>query len=144
MRFKQRQSAKLPEVNLIPMLNLMMGILAFFVLITMTLSNEKLWRVQLPSQQADTAVADVPLPDPFIVELDAQGQILLNGQITNRAQLSGQMESYLAENSENTVFILPNRQLPYEQVIQFLGEIRDIGGDRVSLAISDTQDNRDN
>ena len=72
MRFKQRQSAKLPEVNLIPMLNLMMGILAFFVMITMTLSNEKLWQVQLPGQQADPAVADVTLPDSFIVELDAQ------------------------------------------------------------------------
>lgn len=141
MRFKQRQNVKLPEVDLIPMLNVMMGILAFFVMITMTLSSEKLLQVQLPGKQTDPAAVDPPTSDLFIVELDAQGELLLNGQPTDKAQIEDQMEIYLAQNPDNTVFIAPNRQLPYEQVIQFLGEMRDIGGDRVSLAIADTQDN---
>ena len=140
MRFKQRQSVKLPEVDLIPMLNVMMGILAFFVMITMTLSSEKLLQIQLPGKQSEPATVAAPISDPFIVELDAQGQPLQNGQPTDKAQIEVQMETYLAENPDNIVFILPNRQLPYERVIQFLGEMREIGGDRVSLAIVDTQD----
>jgi biopolymer transport protein ExbD len=47
MRFKQEQSSKLPQVDLIPMLNVMMGILAFFVMITMSLGSEQLIEVQL-------------------------------------------------------------------------------------------------
>ncbi|PSB68311.1 biopolymer transporter ExbD, partial [filamentous cyanobacterium CCP1] len=41
MRFKHRQQSQLPEVNLIPMLNVMMGILAFFVMITMMLTTQQ-------------------------------------------------------------------------------------------------------
>ena len=141
MRFKQRQSVKLPEVDLIPMLNVMMGILAFFVMITMTLSNEKLLPIQLPGQQEEPVV-DLPPSDPFIIELNAQGQILLNDQPIDQVQIRVQMETYLTRNPDNTVFILPNQQLPYEQVIQFLAEMREIGGDRVSLALEATQTSR--
>ena len=137
MRFKQRKTAQLPEVDLIPMLNVMMGILAFFVMITMTLSSEQLLEVQLPGQQADPVAVDPSLADPFIVEIDAQGQLLLNDQPIEKAQMEAQMKFYLAQSPENTVFILPNPQLPYEPVIQFLAEMRKIGGDRVSLAISE-------
>ncbi|MDJ0704217.1 MAG: biopolymer transporter ExbD [Leptolyngbyaceae cyanobacterium MO_188.B28] len=135
MRFKQRKTAQLPEVDLIPMLNVMMGILAFFVMITMTLSNEQLLEVQLPNKQA--VAVEPSLAEPFIVEIDAQGKLLLNNQLIEKDQLEAQMEFYLPQSPENTVFILPNRQLAYEQVIQFLAEMRKIGGDRVSLAISE-------
>ncbi|MBD0269889.1 MAG: hypothetical protein ICV77_16550 [Cyanobacteria bacterium Co-bin8] len=49
------------------------------------------------------------------------------------------MDAYLSRNSENIVYILPNRELPYEEVMQLLGEMREIGGDRVSLAIEEPQ-----
>ena len=61
----------------------------------------------------------------------------LNGQPIDMASLKGQMQGYLDRNPDNVVFLLPNQDLPYEQVMQFLGEMRDIGGDRVSLAIED-------
>lgn len=61
----------------------------------------------------------------------------LNGQPTDMDSLKVQMEAYLGRNPDNIVFLLPNQDLPYEQVMQLLGEMRDIGGDRVSLAIED-------
>lgn len=137
MRFKNQQNAKLPQVDLIPMLNVMMGILAFFVMITMSLGSEQLIEVQLPAEQPEN-VPPPPLPaNPFIVELVGEGEILLNGQPTDVPTLQGQMESYLASDPENIVFILPDQDLPYEVVMQFLGEMRAVGGDRVSLAIEE-------
>ncbi len=137
MRFKQQQSSKLPQVDLIPMLNVMMGILAFFVMITMTLGSEQFIEVQLPGEQEQNAEPP-PLPaDPFIVGLVGESQVELNGQPIDMASLPGQMESYLSRNPDNVVFLLPNQDLPYEQVMQFLGEMREVGGDRVSLAIEE-------
>jgi biopolymer transport protein ExbD len=137
MRFKQQQSSKLPQVDLIPMLNVMMGILAFFVMITMTLGSEQFIEVQLPAEPQPEAEPP-PLPaDPFIVELVGENEVQLNGQPIDMDSLKGQMEGYLGRNPENVVFLLPNQNLPYEQVMQFLGDMRDIGGDRVSLAIED-------
>ncbi|NMF85059.1 biopolymer transporter ExbD [Nodosilinea sp. P-1105] len=135
MRFKQQQNAKLPQVDLIPMLNVMMGILAFFVMITMTLGSESLIEVQLPADQPE---ADTPLPaDPFIVELAGVNDVRLNGQPIDPDTLKAQVTDYLARNPENIIFLLPSQDLPYEQVMQFLGEMRAVGGDRVSLAIEE-------
>jgi biopolymer transport protein ExbD len=118
------------------MLNVMMGILAFFVMITMTLGSEQLIEVQLPAEQQE----DVPPPlpaDPFIVEMVGENQIELNGQPMDLLSLKGQMEAYLSRDPDNVVFILPDQELPYEKVMQFLGEMRAVGGNRVSLAIEE-------
>jgi biopolymer transport protein ExbD len=136
MRFKQQQNAKLPQVDLIPMLNVMMGILAFFVMITMTLGSESLIDVQLPADPTETEPPPLPT-DPFIVELAGLNDVRLNGDPIAPEALKAQMEGYLARNPDNVVFLLPNQNLPYEQVMQFLGEMRSVGGNRVSLAIEE-------
>ncbi|MGB3309242.1 MAG: biopolymer transporter ExbD [Nodosilinea sp.] len=136
MRFKSKLSPNPPQVDLVPMLTVMMGILAFFVTITMTLSSETLIEVQLPAEQQDSAPPPLPA-DPFIVELVGENQVQLNGQPIEVDALKGQMDAYLSRNPENIVFLLPNQDLPYEQVMQFLGEMRSVGGNRVSLAIEE-------
>jgi biopolymer transport protein ExbD len=45
------------------------------------------------------------------------------------------MQDYLQKNPNGAVVLNADRKLPYEQVVQLLGRMRDIGGDRVSLAI---------
>ncbi|MBE9109145.1 biopolymer transporter ExbD [Nodosilinea sp. LEGE 07298] len=136
MRFKSKLSPNPPQVDLVPMLTVMMGILAFFVTITMTLGSEKLIEVQLPAEQQDNAPPPLPA-DPFIVELVGENQVQLNGQPIDVDALKGQMDAYLSRNPENIVFLLPDQDLPYEQVMQFLGEMRSVGGNRVSLAIEE-------
>lgn len=136
MRFKTKLSPNPPQVDLVPMLTVMMGILAFFVTITMTLGSEKLIEVQLPAEQQDSAPPPLPA-DPFIVELVGENQVQLNGQPIDVEALKGQIDAYLSRNPDNIVFLLPNQDLPYEQVMQFLGEMRAVGGDRVSLAIEE-------
>jgi biopolymer transport protein ExbD len=136
MRFSKTQSSKLPQIDLIPMLNVMMGILAFFVMITMSLGSEKLIDVQLPAEQQDSTPPPLPA-DPFIVQLVGENQVQLNGQPVEVDALKDQMTAYLSRNPENIVFLLPDQDLPYEQVMQFLGDMRSVGGSRVSLAIEE-------
>jgi biopolymer transport protein ExbD len=136
MRFKSQPSPQPPQVDLIPMLTVMMGVLAFFVVITTTLGSETLVEVQLPGEQQNDQPASLPA-DPFIIELVGENEIKLNGQPIDLETLKGQMEAYLSRNPTDTIFLLPNQDLPYEQVMQFLGDMRSIGGNRVSLAIEE-------
>ncbi len=138
MKFKSKSSPSPPPVDLVPMLTVMMGILAFFVMITITLGSEKLIDVQLPAEETNTAPPPLPA-DPFIVELVTENEIRLNGQPIEVDDLKDQMAAYLSRNPDNIVFLLPDQDLPYEQVMQFLGEMRSIGGSRVSLAIEETE-----
>lgn len=134
MRFKHRQqSSQLPEVNLTPMLNVMMGILAFFVMITMSLTTQQGVQVQLPNNP-ETSLPPQENPDPLIIKLSPQG-IVLDDQPLTEQQLEQQMQVYLARNPQGFVVLQSDPEVPYEQVIQLLGMMKDIGGDRVSLAI---------
>ncbi|MEM9117404.1 MAG: biopolymer transporter ExbD [Cyanobacteria bacterium P01_D01_bin.6] len=137
MRFRETRDTAPPQVDLIPMLTVMMGVLAFFVVVTLTLGSEEKIDMKLPAAQPeDQPLAPITTP-PFIVEMDANGGFKVNTNPIDKDTLKVQMEAYLAENADNVVYLLPDRDLPYEQVIQFLGEMRTIGGDRVSLAIEE-------
>jgi biopolymer transport protein ExbD len=45
------------------------------------------------------------------------------------------MRAYLSKNQLGSIVLKADRNLPYEQVVQVLGKMRDVGGDRVSLAL---------
>lgn len=132
MRFKQQRSAAIPTIDLTPMLNVMMATLAFFVLISMTLTNEQGVNIQLPIQDSTTPQQNES--EPLLVEWNQQ-QLLLDEQPIDRQQLLQQVQVYLQRNPQGSVLLQPDSELAYEEVVQLLGEMRDVGGDRVSLAI---------
>ncbi|MEO1209771.1 MAG: biopolymer transporter ExbD [Cyanobacteria bacterium J06638_20] len=135
MRFKNRvQSGKMPQVNLIPMLNVMMGILAFFVMITMMLTNEQGVEVQLPAGENAPPPDDEP-PPVLVVELNAQGQFFVEEEPFEQQQLESQLRLFLRRDEEAFVVLQADETLPYERVLQTLAELKAIGGDRVSLGI---------
>ncbi|QZZ21679.1 biopolymer transporter ExbD [Leptothermofonsia sichuanensis E412] len=133
-RKKPEQYGAIPEINLIPMMNVMMGILAFFVMITATLRNLQAVDVAIPSNRVSPSPQEV-LPEPLIVELNPGGQITIAQTSVTREELMAAMQDYLVKNPKGAVLLQPSRSLKYEQVVQLLGEMQTIGGDRVSLAL---------
>lgn len=136
MQFKSRRQgngSQMPEVNLVPMMDVIMAILTFFIIISMTLTSQQSVNVTLPS--ADSGASTTDLPDPFVVGLNQQRQIILNSQPATEAQLLQQMQTYLASNREGAIVLKADKGLAYQEVVQLLGKMRDVGGDRVSLAI---------
>jgi biopolymer transport protein ExbD len=135
MRFKsQQKSSQMPEVNLVPMMDVIMTILTFFIIISMTLTTgQKAVDVTLPS--AGNGVSDQKTPDPLVISLNQQGKLFLGNQPISEAQLVQPMQAYLKQHPQGAVILNADHKLPYEQVVQLLGKMRDIGGDRVSLAI---------
>lgn len=136
MRFRQSEDNGIPPIDLIPMLTVMMGVLAFFVVISVSLGSEELIQVDLPPEQTEeTPKAVDDIQDPFIVEIDETGQRLLNGNPIEPGPLAVEIEAYLARNADSIVYLIPSRELSYERVAQFLGDMRAVGGERVSLAL---------
>lgn len=134
MRFKRKhRSGSLPEVNLVPMLDVLMTVLTFFIIVSMTLATQQGVQVQLPSNQPTTPAE--PQPEPLIVQMQAENQLLLNNQPIAKAELLPNIQAYLEKTPKGAIVLQADQKLPYEQVIQILGEMKDVGGDRVSLAI---------
>ncbi len=132
-RFRASTS-QMPEINLVPMIDVLMTILTFFIIISMTLTaQQQSVNIDLPSTNAGANT--VQTPDPLVVGLTNQGQIAIANNPVTEAQLSQQMQVYLQTNPNGAVVLQADKKLPYEQVVQVLGKMRDVGGDRVSLAI---------
>lgn len=133
MRFKTRRQRSAPTINLVPMLDVLMTVLTFFIITSMLLTTQQGVNLQLPSNEVSAAQQNQP--EPLIVDFKEQDQFLLGNQLVSKEQLFEQVKVYLQQNTQGVVLLKADSQLPYEQVIQLLGEMRDIGGDRVSLAI---------
>jgi biopolymer transport protein ExbD len=137
MRFKsQQKSSQMPEVNLVPMMDVIMTILTFFIIVSMTLKAEQgAIDVTLPSASAGASKQKTQTAEPLIVSLNQQEQLFLGSQPISEAQLAQPIKTYLQQNPQGSVVLSADKKLPYEKVVQLLGKMRDIGGDRVSLAI---------
>ncbi|NJM45714.1 MAG: biopolymer transporter ExbD [Alkalinema sp. RU_4_3] len=129
----RRRSNAMPEVNLVPMMDVVMTILTFFIIVSMTLTNGKTVKdVSLPSAQQG---ASQDVPDSMVVGLNRQGQTIIDDQPVGEAQMAEKVVDYLKKNPKGSVVIKADKSLTYEKVIKAIGVLRDIGGDRVSLAV---------
>jgi biopolymer transport protein ExbD len=134
MKSKARQrSTQMPEINLVPMMDVIMTILTFFIILSMTLTDFQSVDISLPNSQAGASQEEPP--DPLIVGLNQQGQILLDGNPTSRDRLSQQIAAYLQQNPKGAVVLKADKDLAYQRVMQVLGTLKELGGERVSLAI---------
>lgn len=129
----QKGGSQIPDVNLVPMMDVIMTILTFFIIVSMTMTDFQSVNVPLP--KTDKGASKEKIPDPMIVALNQQGQVSLKGQTTTTEQLGQQVVTYLNKNPKGAVVLKADRKLSYEKVVQILGAIREVGGDRVSLAI---------
>jgi biopolymer transport protein ExbD len=134
MRLKnQHKRNEMPELNLVPMMDVVMTILIFFVLVSMSLSNFQAVDVSLPSSEKGSS-GNVPV-EPLVVGVDRQGQMIINSVVVNESQMGQQVVTFLQQNPKGTVVLKADKALSYDQVVKAIGVLRDVGGDRVSLAV---------
>lgn len=133
MRFQsEQQDGSMPEVNLVPMMDVIMTILTFFIIISMTLSDFQSVNVPLPSTDKSSKEK---LPEPLILVMNKQGQMSLRNQPVSQDQLAQQVVTYLQKNPKGAVVLRADKQLTYEKVVQVFSAVQQVGGDRVSLAV---------
>jgi biopolymer transport protein ExbD len=142
MRFKHKsQGSQIPQINLIPLMDILATVLIFFVIISMTLNSEQGKAgidIELPTtSKGEVSSEDPQVADPLIVGITKKGEILIANQFTNKEELALKIQTYLQEKPEGAVILKADKTLPYEQVIQMLSYMKKIGGDRVSLAIDE-------
>jgi biopolymer transport protein ExbD len=136
-RKRRTLSSQIPEVNLVPMMDVLMTVLTFFIIISMTLTGQQLLNVRLP-QDVEAGAGE---PDPtvqietLIVGLDQDGNLVMDNETVALSQVAQRMREYFAETPDGKVVLKADRGLPYKTVSELLTDLRSIGGNRVSLAV---------
>lgn len=137
MNFKSRQQgSSLPEVNLVPMMDVLMSVLTFFIITSMTMTGQRVGDVQIPKTEdlGANLTEDTSIPQ-LVIGLDKDKQIWLKGGVVDEAELAAQMQTYLAENYQGIVILKADKELDYRDITKFLESMSKIGGDRVALAL---------
>lgn len=138
MRTRRPRSTRIPEVNLVPMMDVLMTVLIFFVVISMGLTGVQINGVTLPQSVdgADETTTDNTQADkPLVIGLTQDKKLRLEGEDTELAALAPIIKTYFAENPQGSLMLKADRALPYDDIASLLADLRDIGGRRVSLAV---------
>lgn len=142
MRFnsRNRNLGEIPEIDLTPMLDVVTVVLAFFVIVSTTLSTppgELPVSLPAPSEGDDLAYTGDP-PIALRVRLEAGDVLTIDGKATDRATLIAKLPDFLQNNPDSPVFLIPGAEVNYQSVLQMLVEMQAVGGNRVSLAVGTT------
>jgi biopolymer transport protein ExbD len=139
MRLKRRNhSAPMAEVNLIPMMDVLLTVLTFFIIISMTLSTgQNVLGVNLPKTEAGSTQtsSDSKTPDPLTIGINPKGQVVIENKPVEPSQLQARLQAYFQKSPQGFVVLQADRTLAYEKITKVLGQVRAIGGDRVALAV---------
>lgn len=136
MRFKsQQKTSQMPEINLVPMMDVILTILTFFIVVSMTLTTQQ-GTVDLTLPSTESGTNQQKIADPLVISLNQKGELFLGSQTVSETQLIQPIQAYLQKNPQGVVILKADKNLSYEKVVKLLGTMQDIGGDRVSLAIN--------
>lgn len=133
LRNRRRGATHMPEPNLVPMMDVVLTVLMFFIVLSMAPKAKMIKNVALPS--ADRGKVEEVLPNPLIIGMNKQGQNLVDNQPIDDLALGNKVVEYLNKNAKGAVVLKADKGLSYEKVVKTLGILRDVGDDRVSLAL---------
>jgi biopolymer transport protein ExbD len=125
------------QVQIIPLIDVIFCILTFFILASLQFTRQQAINVDLP-KASSAAAGNVNAPQGkniLPVTIDAVGQTYVEKQPIKREQLAGILRNYLQQNPNGTLVLNASRSATYNDVIELLDLLRQVGGDRVSLGI---------
>jgi biopolymer transport protein ExbD len=132
MRFKSRESAS-PEINLIPLMDVLMTVLTFFVLVSMGLNGEQISNINLPSQSGKPGELVAQSGPILVIGLTATGELTIESQRFSVEAAQQELSKRLKQEPNLALMLKADRTLPYKTVAKTLGVLRNLGGSRVSL-----------
>ena len=119
------------QIQIIPLIDVIFCILTFFLLAALQFTRQQAINVDLPKANTSTTPQ---AQQRLIVTIDPVGQIYVEQQPINLDQLPGTLQTYFRANPTALMVLNASRTSSYDDVVQVLDTMRQVGGDRVALA----------
>lgn len=127
-----------PQINIVPMIDVIFAILTFFIMSTLYLTRSEGLPVNLPK----AATANQQAQNPITVTIEAQGQLTLNRQPAQLADLPGRIRALMGTQPQAAVVINADERVPHGRVIAIMDELRKIPGVKLAIATQRPQPER--
>ena len=130
MKLRNYRETKQPDLNIIPMIDIMFFLLVFFMLSTMYMVEQKTIPVNLPQATSDA----IDNKTNFTVTLKDDGSIYLEDQQTDIQTLLMQATKEQKNNPSFAIIIRADKDINYDKVVSFIDTLKKAGITRFGLA----------
>ena len=109
-----------PQINILPMIDIIFVILSFFIISSLYLV--KLESIPLNLPKAKTSKNE--LSDPIIISLDIAGNIYINKNTSKRKSFESDISKLIESKGKEFVLIRADKEIKYGEVIYVLDILR--------------------
>jgi biopolymer transport protein TolR len=119
------------NINVTPMVDVMLVLLIIFMVITPMLQN----KVQIDMAKVDNAVAmpDADKDDAIVVAVTRDGGVFLGQNKVDPSQLGSLVRDKLADKTDKTIYVRADSRAQYRAVEDAIDDVRTAGVEEVGL-----------
>ncbi|MGB3532433.1 MAG: biopolymer transporter ExbD [Microcoleaceae cyanobacterium] len=118
------------EINIVPMIDVIFSILAFFIISTLFLTRSEGLPVNLPkaesSQQQQT--------EQITITIDSTGTVALNRENLEVQQLKNAVQRLIPANNTRIVILNADETVAHGKVVEVMDKIRQVEGAKLAIA----------
>lgn len=133
MNVRDDDSDAMPEVNMMPMIDVIFAILTFFIMASLFLSRSEGLPVNLPSAQTSTQQNQFK-NTKLTVTISPGGAVSLDRQPVGVDRLAAQVKTAMGNRSEVLVVINADTKVEHGQVVAVMDQLRTVQGVKLGIA----------
>jgi biopolymer transport protein ExbD len=118
------------EINIVPMIDVIFAILAFFMVSSLSLTRSQGLPVNLPSAQTSEPKQTAQIN----LTIETDGDMFIDRQPIKLAQLKGVLTKKIAPNSDSLVIINADEKVEHGQVVKVMDRLRQVPGATMAIA----------
>ncbi|WP_353930065.1 biopolymer transporter ExbD [Okeanomitos corallinicola TIOX110] len=123
------------QIQIIPLIDVVFCILTFFLLAAVQFTRQQAINIDLPKASTGTTSFANSSSNILPVTIDALGKIFIEKDQVSREELQTRLKNYVETNPSGILVLNASRTATYNDVIETLDLLRQVGGNRVSLGI---------
>lgn len=134
-----QSNAPMAEINIIPLVDVMLVLLIIFMVTTAFTKDTGL---QLKLPPAATSRASAQTSDELVIALGPNNRLTLDGAPASERQIAAAMRARVQQNPRTRVVIKGDGRVAYERIVRLMDLARQAGLKSVSLGTRDPEDKR--
>jgi len=131
MAYKPKAPEVMPDINVVPMADIMLVLLIIFMVVTPML--QKGFSVDLARTENPRPMEDADKEDAVVVAVTRDGRIYLGAEQVALEQITGRVRELLTARLNKTVYVKSDARAKYGQVVKVVDEVRGAGVDQIGL-----------
>ncbi|MGB7439586.1 MAG: biopolymer transporter ExbD [Coleofasciculaceae cyanobacterium] len=136
LKFQMDKQSEEVRVEIVPLIDVIFCILTFFILAAVGLSRQQAISVDLPKATTGTRQGR----EILMVYLNEFGQLFVEQEpVATQEEFIEQLQAYNRANPRGVMALSASSSATYNQVVQVLDVLREVGGERVALATLPTE-----